>query len=258
MQRPYPRRPPTPWKGSADVRQIRFLQGPEGRPIKVGEGKLGTIYAGKVKFHDGKIHRVAIKQFKWDRFFEAAPEGATMNDFVRAAEAGIQRARKLGIPIPKMALVKMPTRQHPEGEYVLVSQLFASTSKPYRQRSHFKPNKSISKNDSLSVKQKALELQIKLMNKGINDTDLLAAYRSPRKGVKPIDMDGFIFEELERKFYRGTGITFGSDVDSLGHQLNDYIVEWARNSREYELLLAQAYKQAKPALRKYLARRGSI
>lgn len=251
---PYPRRRPQEWKTAKDVQKIHFIRGPTNKPLLIGRGKMGFVYAGRLQFNDGKSRRVAIKRFNMKAFFQAAPNGATMADFIRAAHAAIVKLRSLNIPIPKMGLVKMTTPQHPEGEYVLVMQMFASTSNHGR-KSHFKNNKYITKSDSLLAKQQALSIRIRLFNAGRDDSDLLAAYRRPRKGVRPIDIDGAILEEMYLGSDKRSGMRMELDFDALGHSLNDLVTEWAKNDREYKILLAQARREAIPKLRDYLAKR---
>jgi hypothetical protein len=252
---PQRRKQTTQWKGPHDVKQLRMSLDVRQSPIEIGRGKTGVIYAGRLQFDGSKTRRVAIKRFNVKEFLSVCYSGATPHDFGQGLKSAVGNLLKLGIPVPKMGVKKIQTQEHPEGEYVLIMPLYGSASKPPGERSHFKMNEPIGKKDSLDVRKQALSIRTRLYNQGYFGEDVLASYRSPRKGVRVLDIDGFIMHEINQIVAKREKTSMKIDYYKLGHELNNLVAEWANNPTEYKVLLQQAWSEARLELRSYLARR---
>ena len=53
------------WKDTTHIAKLVISRDHGGRPRKIGNGLTGNVYAGKVKFTDGKSQRVAVKVFEF-------------------------------------------------------------------------------------------------------------------------------------------------------------------------------------------------
>lgn len=107
------------WKKPGDVKRLDFSKDRAGQWLRIGGALTGSVYLGRLLFNDGRKHRVAIKLFHKPIDSElAARYQKTIDDF-----------RKAGVRMPKMAMLNVPTKRRPEGEWVQVSEFFGSRSK---------------------------------------------------------------------------------------------------------------------------------
>jgi len=162
--------------GSSDIKRINFSQDKYGNKILLGHGGIGQIYIGRIIFKDNTVKRVAIKQF-YNPINDALAEDykKVINDL---REIKLSSGKPL---IPKMDIVKIPTKEHPEGEWVLISQLFGSTIKG----SKFYPFQIPYSHQNV---KEIGEIIAKLYNKGYSARDIFASFQD-KQGVILLDID---------------------------------------------------------------------
>ncbi len=162
-------------KTAGDVERV-WLTSHKGRQVWIGGYAIGDVYIGRLKFRgEKKARRVAVKKFR-RRISE-----------LRAAE--IQRVindlRKAGVKLPKMAMLRMQTKEQPQGEWVLVSQLFGATGKGSKihPKSHFVIKTEV-------ARAEAIKELAKVANAGYYPVgDLIEPFKKQWKGIIPIDLD---------------------------------------------------------------------
>jgi len=115
------------WKAADDVEIVSFSQ-EAGEPVQLGGNLWGKVYAGRMRFKDGSVHRVAIKRFEIKRF-EFKP---MTDEKAEEYQDAIDGLRAAGVSLPKMGMVKLRKgtvfgrEALQEDEWVQVSQLFGS------------------------------------------------------------------------------------------------------------------------------------
>lgn len=169
---------PGAWKRPEDVAGVSLSKDRSGRPVVIGKGGFfGYVQVGRVRFRDGTTKRVVVK-----RFFSLMWR---MDDQIAAHyQRVIGDLRKAGVPLPKMGMVKTKTEAHPEGEWVLVSQLFGSVkhgSKIEAESCYVIAGRNA---------EEAVETQTKVANAGyLPWHDVVEQFRNRQKGTIPIDLD---------------------------------------------------------------------
>lgn len=166
-----------------------------GQPKRIGGNTIGDVYlarwlfparenmSGKHKNRQNVRVRVAVKVFKKPLSLEGA------NNYKRK----IKKLHELGIGLPKMDLVKIPTHRSPEGEWVLISQLFYAGGKSKL------AGKSELKIPAYEGRREAITILVKVANAGLFPAlDLVEHFAHPenpkRRGVVPIDPDEIVDE----------------------------------------------------------------
>ncbi len=161
---------------SSDIKRINFSKDKIGNNILLGKGSIGQIYIGRVIFKDNSVKRVAIKRFN------NPINDALAGDYKKVISDLREIKLSSGKPlIPKMDVVKIPTKEHPEGEWMLISPLFGGTIKG----SKFYPNKISYSHQNI---REVGEIIAKLYNKGYSAIDLFAGFKE-KEGVIPLDID---------------------------------------------------------------------
>lgn len=106
---------PVRWKTTVDVRRISGVHFDK-KPVATGGNS--EVFLARLRFKDGKRHRVAIK----------ISERAISNDEAGRFQTAIERLVAANVRMPKMAMMKLPTRRSPQGEWVQVSEYFGSSA----------------------------------------------------------------------------------------------------------------------------------
>ena len=118
----YPRVPkrPVTLKTADDVVGVSFtchkIHG-RNSTIVLGGNNYGLVLEGRVRFSDGSRQRVAIKLFK-----DPISDGMALR--YRECLVDLKNA---GVRFPKSDMVRIPSGRCPDGEWVMISQLFGST-----------------------------------------------------------------------------------------------------------------------------------
>ena len=220
------------WFSPAKVKQISFSKDAKGKLIKIGEGNYGNVFIGRLKFKDGSVHRVAIKRFKKEHKVDDKLAGAYQRT--------IRKMKGFGIPIPKMGMVKIKSKNSPRGEWVQVSQLWGSV----KQKSKISPHGRIV---SVKGKKDTIATLIKLSNEGyLVFLDMIEPFKHV-PGVIPIDIDKFV--PVNQKEMRIEGMRKGTDVAGSLYGIIHLLGE---NKAQRDMLLRQALRAANPDLKRSL------
>lgn len=158
---------------SAKFRRATFSKGKNGGFLKIGGNAFGIVYAGRL-WLGAKPIRVAIKTFYTPLTDAAAQSYQRVISDLRAA----------GVRLPKMGIIKIPTRVHPEGEWVQVSQLFGSSkgSKIAAKSQFFISNPA--------GRREAIAELTKVANAGYMPcSDIVEPFKEASKGIMPLDID---------------------------------------------------------------------
>jgi hypothetical protein len=164
-----------PWKSPKDVKTVSFTKTRSGNLRRIGGNLFGNVFVGRIRFKDGRVHRVAIKKF-YERLDDkkAAKYQKVILDLAKA-----------GVRIPKMGMWKLP-----DGEWVQVSQLFGSTSRG---------SKIIPKSElrlrTTEGRIHAVKELMKVANIGYFPAyDFIEPFKEREKGIIPIDLDLLVRE----------------------------------------------------------------
>jgi len=117
----------------ADVKKITFSK-KKNELIPVGKGSAVNVYVGRIHFNQGSIKRVAIRRFKEPISDELANKYKKVIEDLKDIKLGFDEDfpdRNLDATrlFPKMEILKIKTTEHPNGEWVHVTQLFGGTIK---------------------------------------------------------------------------------------------------------------------------------
>jgi len=225
------------WKTSQDVERLVISKDASGRPIRLGGGVRGEILMGRLRFN-GKIgaerartsnlwRRVAVKKFRSPLTDEQA----------RLYQQAICRLRKAGVRLPKMAMVKH------NGEWLLVSQLFGSTSQ----------SSKIAHGTLLAIttpcgRLEAVREFARVANAGYcGQEDAIEQFKKPEKGAILIDLDGIAIQPTAMA--KATAEDRANFVAYMVEQIAKY-----SDNAEHRGLWAEAMRTASPEMRRALAR----
>ncbi|MDO8647785.1 MAG: hypothetical protein Q7R70_05235 [Candidatus Diapherotrites archaeon] len=164
------------WKTLIDVKRLSFSRGKDKHLVRIGhpETQYGDVYAGRMRFKNGKSYAVAIKVFKKPMDDETAIK----------TQQVIAELRKAGVRVPKSSMFQVAKGPF-AGKWVKVSQLFGSVSKGSKlsSKSHFRIT------DPGARRQAIFELT-KTANAGYYPApDLIEPFTDAKKGVIPLDFD---------------------------------------------------------------------
>ena len=164
---------------SEDVKKVNFSK-KNGKDILIGRGFVGNVLVGRVIFKNNTVKRVAIKRFNF-------PFSDTFAVNYKKVITDLQSIKlRSGKPlIPKMDLVKIKTKENPDGEWVQITQLFGSTKKGSKFKTNFEGF-----NFSKETIDEVAEIISKLNQKGYTSGDLFATFKK-KEGVIVLDLDEF-------------------------------------------------------------------
>lgn len=178
LQTHSPKPKKAPWFTAKDVERVSFSHGQNGKPIRLGGHAFSNVYFGRIRFRNGKRKRVAIKVFK----------EIITDKRAKKYERLINTLREEGVRLPKIGLIKIPTKRMPSGEWVQVSQLFGSFSRGSKIKNH-----SRLMIDSAKGRKEAVELLTKVANTGYAPVmDFLEPFKDSSKGVIAMDFDSMV------------------------------------------------------------------
>lgn len=171
------------WKKPSHVKKISFTLNENKQPIRVGGEATGDYYLGRLRFNDGKTHRIVIKRFK--------PQFTTNRLAAAHFAQAMKKLVQAGVRVPKMSMIKIPTRERPEGEYVVVAPFFGSRANG----SAFEKN-HVSKDSPFEIRLRAMEQLTRIANAGLlAPLDAVNVHSNHAKGVRVIDLD-FTIEHI--------------------------------------------------------------
>lgn len=228
------------WKKPAHVSRLAFTLDEHRKPIRVGGGYTGDYFLGRLRFNDGKKHRVVIKRFKPDY---------TAN---RLAAAHFSRALKRlvqeGVRVPKMGMMKIPTPGNPEGEYVVVAPFFGSRAKG----SAFEKN-HVSRQSPLPIRAQAIEQLARIANAGLlTPLDAVNVHTNHSRGVRVIDLD-FVIEHI---LFHNQKTPLPLTPNDSAKELRMSVRELGNNPAEKKQLWDIALRFASPMIKKEMGKLG--
>lgn len=221
------------WKKPSHVQKISFTLDKDRRPIRVGGENTGDYYLGRIRFNDGKMHRVVIKRFK---------NNLTINrTAVAHFHQAIKKLVKAGVRVPKMGLIRIATLEHPDGEYVVVAPFFGSRTKG----SAFEKN-HVSRDSPFDIRKQAMEQLTRIANTGLlSPLDAVNVHTNHARGVRVIDLD-FTIEHI--LFHQDAPrAILNSKVSATEIAMS--VRELSTSTAEKEALLRIALQHAVPAIR---------
>lgn len=222
----------TAWKTAKDVRRLTFSRNPEGKLVCIGGNLVGRIYIGRIYFRDKTSKRVAIKVFN-DLFVLNDKEAERYRQTINGLRAA-------GVRLPKMDLMKIPTKRKPSGEWVQISQLFGSVEK----KSKIVGKSWLVIHDANARKEALVEL-MKVANVGYKPAlDLVEPFMDKSKGVIPIDIDSVVSAGKTDAKERAGTIFHAVRVLSEYGSITDH--------EEYQKLARVAFEHASPEMREAL------
>lgn len=242
-----------PWKGPDEVRIISFSIDDKGDLTRIGGGDSGDIYAGRMRFKDGSVQRVAIKRFKEKLTDEGAQPYQDVIDDLKEALIDSSTGKTL---LPKMSMVKLKKGARigkevlSDDEWVKVSQLFAKRDLETGNIESKIVNKSHANIETKEGRLQAVELLTNVANAGHSPIyDLLEPFKDPSEGVILFDID--LLVKSQSNFGKPSpeqraGWLVNS-IEEIGGTL-DAVSE----AQEYKELFDAAVDNSSPEMRKAL------
>ncbi len=222
------------WRKRNEIRRVKISNGSRG-PVRIGGHFYGHVYVGRIFFKDGKSKRVAIKVFR----AKIPAEKAALY------QKAIKDLAAAGVRIPKMSIAKMPTERSPEGEWVLVSQLFGSS-----RRGSKIENKSWLSLNTWKGKLEAVDELTKVASAGYCPaSDLLEPFKEESKGVIVFDLDEVIGSRRSRK------ASAQARANVLAASISTITAH--DSPKVKQVLFEKAMKAASPEIRAFLREHGA-
>jgi len=240
MQKEAPSERPS-WKAPEDVEIVTFSARDDGTAVRLGGNDYGRVFAGRMRFRDGSMSRVAIKTF-----LSPLSDGEA-GDYGRA----IEELKSAGVRIPKMGMVKLRTgtkigtEELAHDEWAQISQLFGSVAKGSKIQGK-------SQGTLLSPKGRleAVEELTKVANAGHYPVvDIFEPLADESKGIIPLDIDTLV--NMERTMGRPT---YTQLADSLLVSIETISSHLHAQSPERKALYDASLAAASPQIREALKR----
>jgi hypothetical protein len=195
--------------------RVSLTLGQDGRPKQIERGGLATIVEGRLGFASGRRKRVAVKLF-------ARP--FTQQD-AEALTRCIEALSGAGVRLPKMGVMRLE-----DGRWVQVSQLFGSS----RAGSKLHQPGTFYRELDAETRRFAADQLARVANAGYRPSvDLFLAFRPPRRGVIPLDLDLILPE---------------TDPTALGAELIKRLLQVSGDSGDRDELLRVALASADEAI----------
>ena len=182
------------------VRSLKFRE-VNGKKFILGEGKIGKVYLGDVRFQDGSKKRVAIKVLKFSKEY-----GYT--EIIRRYKEIISELKNLKIPkgllgndkvipvLPKCELIKLEN-----GDFVFVSQAFTNEKKG-KQETKFVRKSEIPVFQDLNYNKQILYTGAIVTSKGyVMTNDVFMRFKG-RKDFILLDLDGLATNQKYKPEHR--------------------------------------------------------
>jgi hypothetical protein len=188
-----PERISNPHFTGKDVKRVHFIENK-----LVGNGSSGCggkIHVGKIHFSNGGVRKVAIKTYNIPLTDKAVAEYKKVISDLNEIKLGFDKrypGRKEGANLlPKMDFYKLKTEKHPDGEWVMITPLFANS----KNKSKFWWHNRIAVNHQAI--NEYLWITNKVIEKGYQYADL-ATQLKKTKQIMPLDIDMLV--ELKKKY----------------------------------------------------------
>ncbi len=164
------------WKNRRSIQRMWFSEDAKQNRQLLGRGIFGSVYAGKLKFKDGSVHRVTIQEY----------QTPLSDSEVRWRTDALAALRRTGMKLPKMGYAKLFNSKTGKLEWVLVSQFFGSRT----HGSKLAPGGNLSLLSTVQGRAQAMRAFAQVAAAGfVPSPDFVYRFKDEAKGAIPFDVD---------------------------------------------------------------------